>query len=183
MDEGPNPGGLCLCGCGDPAPIARQSDTRFGYVKGRPMRYIRGHVGKAYARPVEEPNPSGLCMCGCGQQAPLAAKTSAERGYVKGKPLRYINGHAMRYDGGYVVDAETGCWNWGAATFSNGYGVMSRDGHATAHRWMYEREVGPIPEGMHVHHRCENKRCVNPEHLELMTPEEHGRLHRLAQAV
>ncbi len=34
---------LCGCGCGEPAPIARQNDHRFGHIKGEPVRFIRGH--------------------------------------------------------------------------------------------------------------------------------------------
>jgi hypothetical protein len=38
-----NPSGLCECGCGEPAPLARQSNTKLGYVLGEPKRFIRGH--------------------------------------------------------------------------------------------------------------------------------------------
>lgn len=34
---------LCECGCGEAAPIAKQNDTRRGWVKGQPVRFIRGH--------------------------------------------------------------------------------------------------------------------------------------------
>jgi hypothetical protein len=37
--------GLCECGCGQLAPIAKQSEKRRGYVKGKPMRFICGHSG------------------------------------------------------------------------------------------------------------------------------------------
>lgn len=40
-------GGLCLCGCGQDAPIARNTDTARGYVKGRAKKYIRGHARRA----------------------------------------------------------------------------------------------------------------------------------------
>jgi len=50
--EGPNPSGLCMCGCGGATPIARSSDVRYGYVAGTPMRYMNGHgnrgVGPEY---------------------------------------------------------------------------------------------------------------------------------------
>ena len=36
---------LCECGCGEPAPIARTTDKRRGYVAGQPVRFIRGHSG------------------------------------------------------------------------------------------------------------------------------------------
>jgi len=38
-----NPSGLCQCGCGQPAPLAEQSVTARGYVKGEPLRFIKGH--------------------------------------------------------------------------------------------------------------------------------------------
>lgn len=40
------PYGLCACGCGGKAPIAKQSTTRLGYVRGEPMRFINGHHSK-----------------------------------------------------------------------------------------------------------------------------------------
>lgn len=39
----PNPGGLCLCGCGNPAPVARTTKAAYGHVAGHPVRFISGH--------------------------------------------------------------------------------------------------------------------------------------------
>ncbi len=45
---------LCQCGCGQPAPIAKKTIASKGYVKGRPVRFIRGHVGRTQRKdPVE----------------------------------------------------------------------------------------------------------------------------------
>ena len=41
--DGPNPSGLCMCGCGQPAPIARMTKARYGHVKGQPVRFIHNH--------------------------------------------------------------------------------------------------------------------------------------------
>lgn len=41
--EGPNPSGLCLCGCGNATPIAPQSNSKNGNVNGKPMRFVKGH--------------------------------------------------------------------------------------------------------------------------------------------
>lgn len=53
MNE-PNPSGLCMCGCGGKTPIARQSSTKKGWVKGKPTRFIYhhhyGHVGRSTRR-------------------------------------------------------------------------------------------------------------------------------------
>ena len=42
-----------------------------------------------------------------------------------------------------------------------------------AHRVVWEEAYGPIPVGFHIHHICENKACINVNHLALMTPREH----------
>jgi hypothetical protein len=42
---------LCECGCGEPAPISRQTDTKRGYVKGQPRRFRRGHHVRGCERP------------------------------------------------------------------------------------------------------------------------------------
>ena len=65
-----------------------------------------------------------------------------------------------------VVDPVTGCWVWMANRGLKGYGYTCDNGKTrTAHRTSYDTFVGPIPEGMHVLHRCDNPPCVNPEHL------------------
>ena len=59
-----------------------------------------------------------------------------------------------------------GCWLWTAALSNRGYGNFSVKGTTIyAHRFSYETYVGPIPDDMCILHRCDVKRCVNPEHL------------------
>jgi hypothetical protein len=43
---GPNPSGLCVCGCGQPAPIARWNNRAQGNIKGQPLRHVWGHWGR-----------------------------------------------------------------------------------------------------------------------------------------
>ena len=65
------------------------------------------------------------------------------------------------------------CWEWTAGRFSLGYGAYELDGKTRlAHRVVYEALVGPIPEGRQLDHLCRVRHCVNPDHLEPVTPRE-----------
>ena len=68
------------------------------------------------------------------------------------------------------------CWLW-TGTSCAGYGICSFPAKSLskAHRVSYELLVGPIPEGYQVDHLCLVKRCVNPTHLEAVTPSENMR--------
>lgn len=127
------------------------------------------------------PNPSGLCMCGCGNPAPIASHTSRKHGRVKGTPNRFIWGHHAAFrltPEQYAIDPVTGCWNWKGAKYGNGYGKVMINGRMkSAHAVVYERLRGPIPKGHEGHHRCRNKGCINPDHVEVLTKAKHRKLH------
>ena len=120
--------------------------------------------------------PTKVCSFeGCGR--PFYAKDLCNGHYIqhrKGQELRPLRpssrGRPLEQRFWVKVKKTPGCWEWTAATTSNGYGQFSVDGrYRRAHRVAWEMTNGPIPEGMELDHRCANKRCVNPAHLRVTT--------------
>jgi hypothetical protein len=121
---------------------------------------------------------AGRCHCGCGGRTSIAKKTNRRFGHVRGEPVRYVTGHHTRKSPHEYEATEGGCWIWQKGVSGNGYGMAVVERKAVlAHRLVYERLVGEIPEGYHLHHVCGNRSCVNPDHLEPMDPEDHNRMH------
>lgn len=79
------------------------------------------------------------------------------------------------------VDKTDDCWVWTGYITNKGYGQIATrrkptpSGTRLAHRVAYELLVGEIEEGMHLDHLCRNTLCVNPDHLEPVTPQENTR--------
>ena len=71
------------------------------------------------------------------------------------------------------VDPDTGCHVWTAYLDRQGYGKFSANGRMVlAHRFAYEQKRGAIPSGLQIDHLCRNRSCVNPDHMEPVTPRE-----------
>lgn len=71
------------------------------------------------------------------------------------------------------VNVDGPCWEWIGQLGAQGYGVFSFQRKDTAaHRWIYQRLVGPVPAQLELDHLCRNRSCVNPDHLEPVTHKE-----------
>lgn len=78
-----------------------------------------------------------------------------------------------------VTKAETGCWLFEGCLNSKGYGCVGsgkKGKSVLAHRLVVIARDGAIPDPLTVDHMCEVKRCVNPDHLQVVTRGENTRL-------
>lgn len=80
------------------------------------------------------------------------------------KLLRRINSNYIRVNDHWIVEK-----------YANGYGKIYAEGkNWLAHRLSYAVFVGPIPEGLFLDHLCRVTNCINPSHLEPVTPKENN---------
>lgn len=72
-----------------------------------------------------------------------------------------------------IKEGPGGCWIWTRSCSPDGYGWASLNNKTyQAHRLVYRLTVGAIPEGLVLDHLCRVRNCVNPDHLEPVTPRE-----------
>ena len=124
-----------------------------------------------------------VCLCECGGEATVDG-TKLRNGHTRSCGCLNALGSARRSELDRFIEktkaVESGCIEWTGGLNGVGYGQFYRGGRTSldqtgktyAHRWAYEHYVGPIPEGMHLDHLCRNRKCVNVEHLEPVTPRE-----------
>lgn len=85
------------------------------------------------------------------------------------KPLPAIT-MGDRYRFWAKVAVTEGCWEWRAGRFRNGYGKFRLGNRqVTAHRFMWVDTHGEPRQGLVIDHICENRTCVRPDHLQLLT--------------
>ena len=70
-----------------------------------------------------------------------------------------------------VAEGADGCWLWTGYVNPSGYGQFGDNGSVVlAHRWAWGFFRGEIPAGLQLDHLCRVRNCVNPDHLEPVTP-------------
>lgn len=84
-----------------------------------------------------------------------------------------------------VVKTPSGCWLWTGPTSGEGrgggYPRMSLDGQTVAvHIVLWTNEHGYVPGKKQLDHTCRTRRCVNPDHLELVTHKQNQKRRDLA---
>lgn len=71
-----------------------------------------------------------------------------------------------RFNEKYIVDENTGCWNWKGSLNNKDYGNFRLGNKVIkAHRFSYEYYVGPLDNSLQICHQCNNSKCVNYNHL------------------
>lgn len=76
------------------------------------------------------------------------------------------------------VDRTGDCWVYTGSLSEKGYGIFwsnAENRTMRAHRFAFEDQVGPIPDGLQLDHLCRNPACCRPSHLEVVTPAENTR--------
>lgn len=103
------------------------------------------------------------------QKTPCRPMTEAGAGYLILMSCEYLR--LM-----HCIEKTDRCWFWKGGLNPGGYGTFGWDNDRwSAHRFVYTFFRGAIKAGMVIDHTCPNKRCVNPEHLEVVTQGENVR--------
>ncbi len=134
--------------------------------------------------------PYGYCQCGCGLRTPTATSNRYERGIIKDCPTRFVQNHNSRWHGIPYIEEdrgyETPCHIWQGGKNRDGYGHMRARGRykaagkqvMMAHRYYYELEHGPIPDGHEIHHLCHEPSCQRASHMVVLESASHSKLNR-----
>ena len=84
----------------------------------------------------------------------------------KGKPIEYET-----LDNGCIICTSHKTNKDGYHRMYHGKDMQPRC--IMLHRWMWQEQKGPIPDGFEVDHKCRNRRCCNTDHLQLLSITDH----------
>jgi hypothetical protein len=171
-DAEPNPA-LCECGCGEPASLAKKTNRKAGHIKGQPVRFILGHVGRAHRK-----EPVQCSIEGCDRKAKArgiceghrkrVAKYGTPGGLLGQQPaLERILGAVSEAPAPVSMGSDAlPCWLSEPNTKDGRRRVKDGERQAFAYHITYEGLIGPMPSGLVPDHLCRRPACVNPWHLD-----------------
>ena len=120
-------------------------------------------------RPWNYPSECRICGGPTGQRRARGMCGCCYRRVSRNQQPRIVVPPIQRFWSKVEPEPNSGCWVWTAYVRRDGYGELQLGrgpGAILSHRFAYEYFIGAIPPGLTLDHKCRNRQCVNPAHLE-----------------